>query len=113
MSNFEDVIGGGERKDGPKPDASKPVNHVVFVLDCSGSMRGISEPSMNSFNEQLQTLKKESYDQDTYVTLIMFDDYVSVIYSGRPLEEVEELKEYPTRNMTALYDAIAYGISEA
>ena len=90
----------------------KPVNHVAFILDCSGSMWNIREKSLWSFNEQLQSLKKESHDQDTYVTLTMFNDDVDIKYLDKKIDCVEELKEYNTNGMTALYDAIGMTIEK-
>jgi len=111
---FEDIIDepdAGGAKDVPKWD-KRPVNHVAFVLDCSGSMNPIAEKSMWSFNEQLQELRKESYDQDTFVTLVMFNSTVTVEYLDKNITEVEELKHYPASGMTALYDAIGLTINE-
>jgi uncharacterized protein YegL len=82
------------------------VNHVVFVLDISGSMDSISEVSKNNFNEQLAKLREESHDQETYVTLVMFDHNTEVVYKNKPIAEVPMLDVYPVRGMTALYDAL-------
>jgi uncharacterized protein YegL len=96
-----------EGKDWPDP---RPLpfltNHVTFILDCSGSMERISEQSKSNFNEQLQTLKKESHDQETLVTLVMFSDQINTLYMDRPIDDVDELVNYPTNGMTALHDAI-------
>ena len=116
---FEDVIveieedktkedkEGGSWKREDMPEVKQPlVNHVTFILDCSGSMEHISEQSRNNFNEQLQALKKESHDQETLVTLVMFSDQINTLYIDKPLDEVNELTDYPTSGMTALYDSI-------
>lgn len=103
---FDDIVG-----EDAVTVKDRPVNRVAFVLDHSGSMSGISKKSMWSFNEQIQSLKKESKDQDTYVTLVTFNDNVNVTYSNKPLDEVKELIKYSACGMTALYDAIAVTIS--
>ena len=103
---FEDIVGKVNIKE------LKPVNHVSFILDCSGSMFSITDRSRDSFNEQLQRLKSESHDQDTYVTLAMFNEKVEFKYVDRPINECEELTEYPANGMTALYDAIGLTINK-
>jgi uncharacterized protein YegL len=119
---FDDVIGEVEEegeitskkpqrgsKSGPK---SVLTNHVAFILDRSGSMERISKQSMNNFNEQLQTLKKESHDQETLVTLVMFNDKIDTKFIDKPLDEVNELTDYPTSGMTALYDSIGMTVNK-
>ena len=105
---FDDII---EDVDKIDPRKLRPVNHVVFVLDHSGSMHNISKQSMDNFNEQLQTLKKESHDQETLVTLTKFSDKVDIVYSDKHIDDVKELTEYEADGMTALYDAIALSIN--
>jgi len=82
--------------------------YVAFVIDRSGSMLDIKEKAIDSFNEQLQTLRKESgADIKTLVTTTMFNDSV---YPGDsiPLASVDELNEdtYRPSGLTALFDAI-------
>jgi len=106
MSDFDEILDNTE--DWVKD--KKPVNHVVFVLDHSGSMDTISEVARSSFNEQLQTIKKESHDQDTFVSLIEFSDSAELVFTEVPVNEVRELEGYYTNNMTALYDAIGLAV---
>jgi len=82
------------------------VNHVIFVLDISGSMENIAKVSKNNFNEQIAKLRAESYDQETYVTLVMFDHNTEIVYKNKPIAEVPMLDVYPVQGMTALYDAL-------
>jgi uncharacterized protein YegL len=89
--------------------------YVAFVLDMSGSMGVIKQVAINSYNEQLQELKKQT-DIKTKVITTVFNsspvnmDGIDVV----PLEDVEELTEdtyYPS-GMTALYDAIGFTINK-
>jgi uncharacterized protein YegL len=118
---FEDVIGEVEEEETEEdekqveatPEAAPVLtNHVAFILDRSGSMERISKQSMNNFNEQLQTLKKESHDQETLVTLVMFNDKIDTKFIDKPLDEVNELTDYPTSGMTALYDSIGMTVNK-
>ena len=42
----------------------KEKTHYVIVLDQSGSMDGIKNTVISSFNEQLQSLQKQSKEMD-------------------------------------------------
>jgi uncharacterized protein YegL len=81
--------------------------YVAFVLDRSSSMQSIKQAAIDAFNEQLQTLKNESDDIRTLVTVTTFD---TVPQLGEPvdLDAIQELNEktYRPNGMTALYDAI-------
>ena len=80
-------------------------------MDHSGSMIHLAETARTNFNEQLAQLRKEEDDStQTYVTLIEFDDEISVRYKNRPLEEVTDLDDYWIDGMTALNDSIGSAI---
>lgn len=111
MAGFDDLVvkieGEGETK---KENVDKPTNHIAFVMDHSGSMSMIAEQSRLNFNEQLQQIKKDSKEQDNYVTIIEFDGNVKEVCSNKDINEVNELEKYWVGGMTALYDAIALAI---
>jgi uncharacterized protein YegL len=100
---INDIVG-----DIDKPRTDDITQYVAFVLDRSGSMLDIKEKAISAFNEQLQTLRKESgADIKTLVTTTMFNDFVEpgdVV----PLASVDELNEntYRPAGLTALFDAI-------
>ena len=79
---------------------------LFFILDRSGSMRGSERDTINGFNAfiEKQAVKK----QNIRVTTILFDDKYQVLYSRKPISEVEALteKEYYVRGCTALLDSI-------
>lgn len=90
----------------PNKNALRKIQHVAFILDQSGSMTDSQKQAMTNFNEQLQTLKNETEGIETFVTLTKFDSDVDIKYIDKPLEEIEEMEDYPCNNMTALWDAI-------
>lgn len=106
MDIFSDLIDNTIDK-----NENKIVNHVVFILDHSGSMSSIAEESLNNFNENIQELKNKSKTQDTYVTLINFSSRVEVVFKEINVNNVEELNEYICSGTTALYDAVGVGIN--
>jgi uncharacterized protein YegL len=82
--------------------------YVAFVLDRSSSMFSIKEAAISAFNEQLDTLRKESgSDINTLVTVTQFNEAVE-LGETVPLPTIEMLTEdtYQPGGMTALYDAI-------
>jgi len=82
--------------------------YVAFVLDQSGSMLDIRQAAIDAFNEQLQTLRKESgADIKTLVTVTKFNT-VPILGEPVSLEYIQELNEktYLPGGMTALFDAI-------
>ncbi len=79
---------------------------LVFILDRSGSMSGLTEDTIGGFNSMIEKQKKES--GEALVTTVLFDHERSVIHDRLPLENVPPLtgKEYFTRGNTALLDAV-------
>lgn len=101
---FDDILGDLVKK-------NKSVTYVCFVMDHSGSMKDERKMAMNSFNEQLKTLKKESDDIQTLVSIIEFDFTIKPINKNKLVEDIEPLEDYWIGGTTAYYDAIACGIS--
>ncbi len=79
---------------------------LVFILDRSGSMTGLTEDTIGGFNSMIEKQKKER--GEALVTTVLFDHERSVIHDRLPLENVPPLteKEYFTRGNTALLDAV-------
>ena len=113
MSGFDDLVSDMEEDDKGKvkPNDGRPVNHIAFVMDHSGSMCDFAEQSRTNFNEQLEQIKKDSDEQSNYVTIVEFDSKVKEVCRGKDINEVEPLKTYWLGGMTALYDAIMYAVS--
>ena len=101
FDDLMDVVG-GEGK----------VTYVCFIMDHSGSMVGKAEVSKNNFNEQLETLKNETGEMETLVTLVEFSDRYIVPVAIQRVQNVKPLKTYWCDGTTALYDSIAAGIAK-
>jgi len=114
MSEYNDLFDGEEEDEGITPiqPQSKPVTYVGFVWDHSGSMGGSRELARTNFNEQLVTLKKDSDKVDYIVTVIEFDDKIKEVVDTRPINEVQEMKNYWTGGWSALYDAVGQCIGK-
>lgn len=82
------------------------VMDLVFILDKSGSMSGAVEYTIDGFNSYIE--KEKGSDENILVTLVLFDSEYNLLYSRKPIEDVEKLtrEEYYPQGFTALYDAI-------
>jgi uncharacterized protein YegL len=89
------------------------VTYICFVQDHSGSMYRNATLATDNFNEQRAKLLKEDDDtMDNIVTVIEFDDEIHCNIENTPINEIKELKKWWTGGMTALFDAIAFGIDK-
>lgn len=84
----------------------KGLTELVFILDRSGSMRGLERDTIGGFNGLLD--KQKQQEGEARVTTVLFDDQYEQIHSRFPLDQVRELTErdYYVRGCTALLDAI-------
>lgn len=91
--------------------------YYKFILDRSGSMENIQRPTVDSYNEQIASLKRlqsEFPNRKYVVSLIIFDDVIETIIDNKPVNEVQKLgyDTYVPRGATALRDAIGKTIQE-
>ena len=88
----------------------KGLTEVVFILDRSGSMRGLEADTIGGFNSMLQKQKRE--EGEALISTVLFDDRTEVIYDRVPVERVKEMtdKQYFVRGCTALLDALGGAI---
>lgn len=79
---------------------------LVFVLDKSGSMFDVVDDTIGGFNSFIRREKQSG--KKTCVTLVLFDDEYHILYTRKPIDEVEMLteKEYFASGCTALLDAV-------
>ena len=84
---------------------------IVFLLDKSGSMHSIIDDTLGGFNSFIEREKEK--DVKTRVTLVLFDHKYKVLYTRKPIEEVEKLtkEDYFADGCTALLDAIGTTIN--
>ncbi|MCD7808387.1 MAG: VWA domain-containing protein [Erysipelotrichaceae bacterium] len=85
---------------------------LVFILDRSGSMGGLEKSTIKGFNKMIKKQKK--LDGDAFVTTILFDDKIDVLYQNKSLEKVKKLteEEYYVRGCTALLDTVGFAITK-
>ena len=83
---------------------------VVFILDRSGSMRGLEADTIGGFNSMLEKQSKE--EGEAYISTVLFDDQSEVLYDRVPVGKVEPMNDnqYYVRGCTALLDAIGGAI---
>lgn len=99
----------------PKLDdlVPKPETRVAILVDNSSSMGSLSKFVVDTFNEQVDELRKVK-DQKITVSLVFFDSDVDVRMFNVPLSEIENLKsgDYKPAGMTALDDAIGITVDK-
>jgi len=85
--------------------------HITAIIDRSGSMSGLQQEVIGSFNRFIEDQKKVK--GKATLTLIQFDDLYEVNYEFKPLNDVPDLNNdtYQPRGMTAMYDAIGKAIN--
>lgn len=86
------------------------ITELVFILDRSGSMRGLEGDTIGGFNSLIEKQKKE--DGECFVSTILFDDMTEVLHDRVKLQNIKPMtdKEYYVRGCTALLDAIGGAI---
>jgi hypothetical protein len=90
-------------------------NHVTLVLDRSGSMQAHKNSVIRAVDAQIASLAEMStkMDQETRVTVVIFDDVVDVLVYDKDVLRLPSIKEYyQPRNMTALVDATLRSIDD-
>jgi hypothetical protein len=87
---------------------------INFVLDKSGSMNSIRDDTIGGFNQfrEEQRLSGESLDQQTKMSLTLFDTEHDVRYTATDIAAVPALDEetYRPGGNTALYDAVGTSV---
>ncbi len=82
------------------------LTELVFILDRSGSMAGLTSDTIGGFNSMLAKQKAEP--GEALVTTVLFDHEAVTIHDRLRIGEVPELtaREYCVRGSTALLDAV-------
>ena len=86
------------------------LTELVFILDRSGSMRGLEGDTIGGFNAMLE--KQRQQGGEAYVSTILFDNVSQVLHDRCPLDQVPDMtrQDYTVRGCTALIDAIGGAI---
>lgn len=90
----------------------KNLTELVFILDRSGSMRGLESDTVGGYNALLDKQRKE--DGEAVVTTVLFDDGYELLHDRIPLTGIADIttKEYYVRGCTALLDAVGRTITK-
>lgn len=88
--------------------------YIAIILDKSGSMESIRESTIKGYNEQVQQIKMNSKDLETYVSLITFNGNVYEHLWNKPADELTLTDDsgYVTIGSTAMLDAVGYTINK-
>ena len=110
--SFEDLIVTIDGKDVTESDL---VNHIVMIIDRSGSMQSLQSEVPGTFNRQLKDLKESAGSMKTTVSLVTFETKVDEpIFWKKDIHSVREMtnNDYILGGMTALQDAIGSTINK-
>ena len=88
----------------------KGLTEIVFILDRSGSMRGLEADTIGGFNSLIDRQKKE--EGEVYISTVLFDHESKVLHDRMPLEKIRPMteEEYFVGGSTALLDAVGSAI---
>ena len=88
----------------------KDLVEMVFILDRSGSMRGLEKETINGYNSLL--VKQNKLEGQALISTVLFDNEFEVIHNIVDIKEVKDMtnSEYYVRGTTALLDAIGRSI---
>ena len=88
----------------------KGLTEIVFILDRSGSMRGLETDTIGGYNSMIE--KQKSEDGEALISTVLFDNETEVLHDRVPLAKIGPItdKDYFVRGSTALLDAVGGAI---
>ena len=97
-------------------DSTETKIYNLIIIDESGSMDCIRQQAMDSVNETIQTIRaaqERNEHQEHFVTLVTFNDTVTIVNDCAPINEIKELtaESYRPDCCTALYDAMGISLN--
>lgn len=93
---------------------SNDITLAMNILDMSGSMSPHAQELMRAYNEDyLEVMRCSPAADDILVSTIVFDDQVELLHGYVSLHDAPHLTphSYAPRGTTALYDAVAGGLT--
>ena len=83
---------------------------LVFILDRSGSMSGLTSDTIGGYNSFLE--KQKETEGECLVSTVLFNQNSKVVHDRVPLNEIEPMtkKDYYASGCTALIDAMGGAI---
>jgi hypothetical protein len=94
--------------------ASNEVTLAMNIIDMSGSMSPFADTLIHAYNEDyLAAMASSTAVDDILVSTILFNKDVTLLHGYMPLLDAPPLARqvYDPDNMTALYDAVAAGLT--
>lgn len=88
----------------------KDLVELVFILDRSGSMRGLEEDTIGGFNSMIDEQKQ--LDGEVIVSTVLFNQTSTVIHDRVNIHDIKEMnhQDYRVSGSTALLDAVGRSI---
>ena len=88
----------------------KNATELVFILDRSGSMSGLTSDTIGGYNSFLE--KQKETEGECLVSTVLFNQNSKVVHDRVPLNEIEPMtkKDYYASGCTALIDAMGGAI---
>ena len=88
----------------------KGLTEIVFILDRSGSMRGLETDTIGGYNSMIEKQKGE--EGEALISTVLFDNETEVLHDRVPLAKIGPItdKDYFVRGSTALLDAVGGAI---
>ena len=69
----------------------KDLTELVFILDRSGSMRGLEKETIMGFNSMIE--KQKSEEGKALLTTILFDHEIEVIHERKSIDEIRKMTD--------------------
>jgi hypothetical protein len=94
--------------------ASNEVTLAMNIMDMSGSMSSHAADLIQAYNrDYLEAMRGSTAVDDILVSTILFNDTVDLLHGYMPITDVPPLTrtQYYPSNTTALYDAVASGLT--
>lgn len=91
------------------------INHIVFVIDASGSMKILQDEVVGVFDNQIKHLAKRSKElnQETRITVYLFNDTVTCLIYDMDVLRLPSLKNYyDVDGYTALIDGTVTALDD-
>ena len=89
--------------------------HIIALIDRSGSMAGKEEDTIGGINTMLNQLKNDKKNnEEIFVTIKLFDHEIITLIQNIEINEVELLKcsDFKPRGQTALVDSLGQTLQE-
>ncbi len=88
----------------------KNLTEIVFILDRSGSMRGLEADTIGGFNAMID--KQKQAEGEAIISTVVFDNVSQVIHDRVDIRQIRPMtgEDYTVRGCTALLDAIGGAI---